>query len=64
MGVVGVVVASRFQAWEPITVVGVVSGGCCVRGWEGGECLLKGREMRVFLTRLLLAAAGMMGAVF
>jgi hypothetical protein len=27
----------------------------------GEEELLKGREMRVFLTRLLLAAAGMVG---
>lgn len=54
---VGVVVGSRFQACEPIT------GRLLVRGKVGveGEVLLKGREMRVFLTRLLLAAAGMVG---
>jgi len=31
---------------------------------EGQEAVLNGREMRVFLTRLLLAAAGMVGGCF
>ena len=48
---------SRFQACEPIT--GRSQRRARVLRVE--EVLLKGREMRVFLTRLLLAAAGMVG---
>ena len=49
----------RFQACEPITGMRVVSHGCW--GVVVADAL-KGRDMRVFLTRLLLAAAGMVMA--
>lgn len=44
-----------------LLLVMVVRVAMCRDGWE---VVLKGREMRVFLTRLLLAAAGMVCVVY